>query len=70
MTQEALPAWRGRDGALLECTEKLRVLAENETELKQALQDVWEEALVMGVAPETMRARLEALLNALVLSSS
>ncbi|WP_194149750.1 hypothetical protein [Oecophyllibacter saccharovorans] len=62
----SLPPWLDREGQALECAEKLRVLTENEAEFLQVLSDVWEDALVMEVAPEMMRKRLETLLRRFV----
>ena len=57
-----LPAvWPGRDGAPVACREKLRMLAENEAELLQVLQDVFEDAVLMGVDEGFLRARLHEL---------
>jgi len=37
------------------CREKLKVLAENHAELAQALQDAFEDAVLMGVDEDAMR---------------
>jgi hypothetical protein len=51
-----LPAtWPGADGAPVSCREKLLVLAENHDELRQAMQDAFEDALLMGVDETAMR---------------
>lgn len=47
--------WPGADGQPLSCREKLKVLAENHAEARQALQDVFEDALLMGVDETAMR---------------
>ncbi|CAI9119492.1 hypothetical protein [Brytella acorum] len=51
----AATAWLDRDGAPIGCVEKLKVLRENEEELRQVMQDAFEDAVLMGVAPEAMR---------------
>ncbi|WP_222546271.1 hypothetical protein [Asaia lannensis] len=57
--------WTDRNGDPIACVEKLKVLRENESELRQSLQDAFEDALLMGVAPEAMRRHLVAMIEAL-----
>ncbi|MFL1464130.1 hypothetical protein ACI6QG_18105 [Roseococcus sp. DSY-14] len=57
--------WPGRDGAPVACLEKLKVLRENHAELAQAMQDAFEDALLMGVDEAAMRAILHALVDGL-----
>ncbi|MBV9775880.1 MAG: hypothetical protein JO143_02410 [Acetobacteraceae bacterium] len=47
--------WPQSDGAPVACREKLKVLAENHAELAQALQDAFEDAVLMGVDEDAMR---------------
>jgi uncharacterized protein (UPF0335 family) len=47
--------WPQSDGAPVACREKLKVLAENHAELAQALQDAFEDAVLMGVDEGAMR---------------
>jgi uncharacterized protein (UPF0335 family) len=47
--------WPQPDGAPVACREKLKVLAENHAELAQALQDAFEDAVLMGVDATAMR---------------
>ncbi|BAT21044.1 MULTISPECIES: hypothetical protein [Asaia] len=61
---EATP-WTDRNGTPIACVEKLKVLRENDTELRQTLQDVFEDALLMGVAPDVMRRHLAGMIDAL-----
>lgn len=49
------PAWRHADGSPVACREKLKVLAENHTELAGAMQDAFEDAMLMGVDEQAMR---------------
>ena len=56
MTEPAV--WRQPDGAPVACREKLRVLAENHAELAQVMQDAFEDAVLMGVDEQAMRAVL------------
>jgi len=57
--------WPGADGQPLSCREKLKVLAENHAEARQALQDVFEDALLMGVDETAMRRILAELVAGL-----
>ena len=51
-------AWPQRDGTPVACREKLKMLAENHAELAQAMQDAFEDAVLMGVDDAAMRAIL------------
>jgi uncharacterized protein (UPF0335 family) len=55
MTAAPPDSWPGADGKPVSCREKLKVLAENHAEARQALQDVFEDALLMGVDEAAMR---------------
>ena len=57
--------WPGADGQPLSCREKLKVLAENHAEARQALQDVFEDALLMGVDETAMRRILAEMVASL-----
>lgn len=58
--------WPGADGKPLSCREKLKVLAENHDEARQALQDAFEDAVLMGVDEAAMRRILAELVDGLV----
>ena len=57
--------WPGQDGKPISCREKLKVLAENHEEARQALQDVFEDAVLMGVDEAAMRGILADLVAGL-----
>ena len=57
--------WPGKDGEPVSCLEKLKVLRENHAELAQAMQDAFEDALLMGVDEDAMRRILHALVDGL-----
>ncbi len=57
--------WPGADGQPIACREKLKMLAENESEARQVLQDAFEDAVLMGVDEAAMRERLAALITGL-----
>jgi hypothetical protein len=61
-----LPArWPQPDGTPLSCREKLKVLGENHAELAQTMQDVFEDAMLMGVDEAAMRGILGDMVHAL-----
>jgi hypothetical protein len=53
--------WMGRDGKPVSCREKLKVLEENRAEVASVLREAFEDAVIMGVDPEAMRALLAAI---------
>ena len=57
--------WPQPDGAPVSCREKLRMLAENHAELGQALQDAFEDAVLMGVDESAMRRILTGMVEGL-----
>jgi uncharacterized protein (UPF0335 family) len=57
--------WPQSDGAPVSCREKLRMLAENHAELAQALQDAFEDAVLMGVDEQAMRGILAGMVEGL-----
>jgi hypothetical protein len=50
--------WPQVDGTPIACREKLLVLVENHAEIAQTMQDAFEDALLMGVDEQAMRAIL------------
>ena len=66
MTGPTPGTWPGADGAPISCREKLKVLAENHDEARQALQDVFDDALLMGVDEAAMRRILTEMVAGLV----
>ena len=56
-------AWVDASGERVTCAEKLKVLAENLTELQNTAQDALEDAIVLGVDETQMRATLESLVK-------
>ncbi|GBD57732.1 hypothetical protein [Gluconobacter wancherniae] len=58
--------WVDRAGEPVACAEKVKVLRENDAELRQALQDAFEDGVLMGVTPASMRATFEDMLSSLI----
>ncbi|MCA7120777.1 MAG: hypothetical protein LGL72_15590 [Acidibrevibacterium sp.] len=57
--------WPQSDGTPVACREKLRVLAENYQELATVMQDMFEDALLMGVDEAAARRILTDLVASL-----
>lgn len=57
--------WPQPDGAPIACNEKLKMLAENETELRSVMSDAFDDAVLMGVDPAAMRALLVEMVRTL-----
>ncbi len=51
--------WRDEQGEVVACVDKLRVLTEVLTELRQAAQDALEDAVLMGCAEQQIRDTLQ-----------
>ncbi len=58
-------AWLQSDGTFVACREKLKMLAENQAELAQVMQDAFEDAVLMGVDETAMRALLAGMVEQL-----
>ncbi len=57
--------WHDDQGAPVACVEKLKVLDETLTELRQMAQDALEDAVLMGCAETQVRAVLHGLVDRL-----
>ncbi|MFT8462425.1 hypothetical protein [Acetobacter sp. P1H12_c] len=62
---ESPKLWLQEDGQPVSCQEKLRVLDENWLEVQEILRDAFEDAVLMGVSEQGMRARLTDLVASL-----
>jgi len=56
-----LPVWRDAQGEPLACIEKIRVMNDNFTELRQMLIDALEDGILMGADEASLRACFAAL---------
>ena len=52
MTERKEKYWKKPDGSLVSCTEKVKVLNENYEEIKNLLQDAFDDAVLMGCSEE------------------
>jgi hypothetical protein len=66
MMKQALPTWVRDDGSVVACTEKIKVMKENFTEIAQISQDAFEDGLLMEVSEQQMREALHAMVEQLV----
>ena len=57
--------WLQPDGSPVSCREKLRTLTENHEEVRQVMQDAFEDAILIGVDEGAMRAALQNLVQSL-----
>jgi len=57
--------WRGPEGEIVSCTEKIKVLGENLEELRQIAQDALEDAILMGCSEAQLREVLHRLVDEL-----
>ncbi|RPD84714.1 hypothetical protein EGK75_10920 [Neisseria weixii] len=65
MGMPEMPKWYGDDGQIVSCTEKVKVMDENMSELYQMAQDAFEDALLMGCSEEQLRDYLKTLIEGL-----
>jgi hypothetical protein len=57
--------WRQPDGAPVACEEKLKVLNENLDELRQMIEDAFEDALLIGCDEEQVKAVFASVVQSL-----
>lgn len=55
--------WVDHEGNPVSCVEKVQILRENDAELRQALQDAFDDGVLMGVAPQAMLHTFQAMLS-------
>ncbi|UOO77452.1 hypothetical protein LVJ85_02885 [Neisseria sp. Dent CA1/247] len=63
MSMPEMPKWYSDNGEIVSCTEKIKVMTENMTELYQAAQDAFEDALLMGCGEAQLREYLHRLVD-------
>lgn len=57
--------WKQPDGRAVSCEEKIKVLNQNLDEIRQACQDAFEDALLMGCDEEQIRKVFAAVVETL-----
>ncbi len=68
MTDRSIPApaaWKKPDGSTVSCTEKVKVLNENWHDIKEALQDALDDAILMGCTESQFKAEYKRLVESL-----
>lgn len=63
MAQPTMPTWRNDNGDVVSCTEKIKVMTQNMSELYQTAQDAFEDALLMGCSESQLREYLVELIK-------
>lgn len=58
-----LPIWHRENGEVISCTEKVKVMRENIEELRQVIQDAYEDALLMDVDPKQIKKFLISMID-------
>lgn len=58
--------WKQRDGGVVGCEEKLKVLNENLAEIREYCQDAFEDALLMGCDEFQIRKVFENVVRSMV----
>ena len=61
-----LPIWLRDDGSVVSCVEKIKVMRENFEEIKQTIQDAFEDGLLLEVNENQMREALHQLIDTLI----
>ncbi|MBV8465410.1 MAG: hypothetical protein JO218_05635 [Burkholderiales bacterium] len=59
------PKWLKDDGSVVSCTEKVKVMQENLDEIRQMVQDAFEDGILMEVAESQMREALHRMVDEL-----
>jgi hypothetical protein len=65
-TMKQLPIWVRDDASVVACTEKIKVMKDNFSEIAQITQDAFEDGLLMEVSESQMREALHQLVEQLV----
>jgi hypothetical protein len=67
MTQsDDFPVWRTPEGEPVSCVEKIKVLNENLTELRELAQEALEDAVLMGADERQVREVLASIVSGLI----
>ncbi len=65
MTTTPPDRWERVDGSTVACTESIKVLSENWTELETHLQESFDDAVLLGVSKADFKAKMHALVEGL-----
>lgn len=57
--------WRTPEGGIVSCVEKIKVMSQNFSELRQLAKDTLEDAILMGCDEAQVRAELARLMESL-----
>ena len=62
----SFPQWHDADGKIIACTEKIKVMQQNMSELQQMAQDAFEDALLMQCDETQVREFLLDMMMSLI----
>lgn len=65
MAIEAPKTWNRVDGSVVSCTESVKVLNENWNEAAELLQEMYEDAVLLGCGKEAFKAEFHRLVDQL-----
>jgi hypothetical protein len=65
MSGTAPERWLRADGSTVACTESVKVLNENWNEVREALQDMYEDAVLLGCGKAAFKRELHRLVDSL-----
>ena len=60
---DGFPLWKNTSGDVVSCTEKVKVLDENYREIRDAVTDALDDAVLMGCSAESIRRILRELVD-------
>lgn len=58
-----LPIWRSHSGDIISCTEKIKVMSENITEIQQIIIDAFEDAILMDIDEAQFKEYMHGLIT-------
>ncbi len=65
LSSEPPRVWRKADGSPVSCTEKVKVLEDNWCEVRELMQDVLDDAVLMGCTVEQVKNEYKRLIDTL-----
>ena len=65
MTADVPKIWRRVDGSIVSCTESVKVLNENWIEARDLLQEMYEDAVLLGCGKEAVKSEFHRLVELL-----
>lgn len=63
MTNNKYPIWQTKNGEIISCVEKIKVMRENLEEIEQVIRDAYEDALLMDVDSSQIKNYFLSIIN-------